>query len=63
MGKSLKVILFGEPRGIGNHNDCPGTNQFDTILTNSTLISRVDRIHVHWSITLKKVSHQPWNNS
>ena len=63
MGKSLKVILFGEPRGIGNHNDCPGTNQFDTILTNSTLMSRVDRIHVHWSITLKKVSHQPWNNS
>lgn len=63
MSKSLLIVLFGEPRGIGNSNDCPGTNQFDAILQNETLMRNVDKIHVHWSITVDRVSFPWWDNT
>lgn len=63
LSKSLLIVLFGEPRGIGNSADCPGTNQFDVILSDPDLMNTVDRIHVLWSITTERISFQKWENT
>lgn len=62
MERSLYIILFGEPRGLGNSLDCPGSNQIDKILELEELSSRFERIHIRWSLVLDKVSYQPWDN-
>ena len=60
--KTLLIVLYGEPRGIGNHDECPGTNQLDYIL-NWPDIQDFKSVHVSFSITTERVSHQPWDNS
>ena len=62
LDKTLLIVLYGEPRGIGNHDECPGTNQLDYIL-NWPDIQDFKSVHVSFSITTERVSHQPWDNS
>lgn len=60
--KTLLIVLYGEPRGIGNSDECPGTNQLDYIL-NWPDIQDFESVHVSFSITTERVSNQPWDNS
>ena len=62
LDKTLLIVLYGEPRGIGNHDECPGTNQLDYIL-NWPDIQDFKNVHVSFSVTAERVSSQPWDNS
>lgn len=64
--KKLLIILYGEPRGIGNSIHCPGTNQLDVILNSILIHHYIDKIHVLWcvndttAVTYNK--HIDWDN-
>lgn len=51
MPKKLLIVLYGEPRGIGNDMSYPGTNQLDVLLNSLVVHSNFDKIHIHWCLT------------
>lgn len=59
--KTMFYGMFGEPRGLGNSMDCPGTNQLDIMLNDPSIDTYIDEIHVHWSITNEQVSFKSWD--
>ena len=59
--KKLVIVLYGEPRGLGNHKDCPGTDQLHKILSWPDF-QNFKSVHVIFSVTDKKVSFQNWDN-
>ena len=62
--KSLLVILYGEPRGLGNSPDCPGSNQFDIIFDNKDIYSVFDKKKVLWYISDTTIAPtRPWDNT
>lgn len=62
--KSLLLILYGEPRGIGNSPACPGSNQLDVIFENKEIYSSFESIKVLWYITDTTVApDRPWDNT
>lgn len=51
MSNKLLIVLYGEPRGIGNDMSCPGSNQLDILLNSLIVHSNFDKIHVYWCLT------------